>query len=228
MTSIIPSVVATGESALTVVFGQIIDLALNDRVLALDQALVDDPVPGVSEVVPALASLLVRFDPLSVSRSDLSTVLLERANREVDQAPARRRWTIPARYGGEHGPDLAYVSEAMGLSDEAAIQAHASLRLRVLMLDFAPGLAYLGIAGEPWDIPRRPEGRPRVPPGSVLVAVRQTVVAGTAIPTGWHHIAHTPVPTFQTQSSTIRPKPPTGCSTSLAQATSPLSTRRPS
>ena len=72
MTLIIPSVVATGESALTVVFGQTIDMALNDRVLALDQALVDDPVPGVSEVVPALASLLVRFDPLSVSRSDLS------------------------------------------------------------------------------------------------------------------------------------------------------------
>ena len=69
--------------------------------------------------------------------------------------------------------------EAMGLSDEAAIQAHASLRLRVLMLGFAPGLAYLGIAGEPWDIPGRPEVRPRVPPGSVLVAVRQTVVAGT-------------------------------------------------
>ncbi len=128
-------------------------------------------------------------------------MLLERANREVDQASARRRWTIPARYGDEHGPDLAYVSEAMGLSDEAAIQAHASLRLRVLMLGFAPGLAYLGIAGEPWDIPRRPEVRPHVPPGSILVAVRQTVLAGTAIPTGWQHIAHTPVPTFQPEAA---------------------------
>ena len=43
----------------------------------------------------------------------------------------------------------------------------------------------------------RPDVRPRVQAGSVIVAVRQTVVTGTSIPTGWHSVAHTPVPTFQ-------------------------------
>ena len=196
-----PIVVPTGESALTVMFGEMVDARLNERVVSLDQSLTDDPLPGVMEVVPALASLLVRFDPMIASRAELSGAVLERTLRDTRDQRVGRWWHLPAHYGGVHGPDLPDVADALGLSEDEAIEAHAGLELRVLMLGFAPGLAYLGIAPERWDLPRRPDVRPRVEAGAVVVAVRQTVVTGTPIPTGWHSIAHTPVPTFQPGSA---------------------------
>ena len=76
------------------------------------------------------------------------------------------------------------------------IELHASAKLSVLCLGFAPGLAYLAELPEEFSIPRRAaHGRP-FPAGSLLVANRQTVLPATPIPTGWRSIGATPLPTF--------------------------------
>lgn len=201
--AVTPSIVVTGDCAVTVVFGHDLDLELNDQVLALDRSLVDDPIPGVLETVPGLATLLVRFHPSDIDRASLAELIEERlagAAKSQDPEGQQRRWRIPAIYGGAHGPDLGSVADFLSLSEDEVIEAHASLQLRVLMLGFAPGFAYLGLADPMWDIPRLPEVTPQVPAGAILVAARQTALSATPIPTGWRQLARTPFRSFDPEA----------------------------
>ncbi len=192
-----PIVVPAGDAAAMVVFGDDLDLELNDAVLSLERRLSEADVPGVIELAPALATLLVRFDPLVTDMATIEDAVLEARTGPDDEAPAPgRRWTLPAAYGGTYGPDLEEVAQSLGVTQDEAVTEHASLDLRVLMLGFAPGFAYLGLADERWNLPRRASVRPAVPPGSLLVAVRQTAVGGTTVPTGWHVVGRTPAALF--------------------------------
>ena len=110
--------------------------------------------------------------------------------------PDRKTWRLPAHYGDESGPDLDDVSAALGLAPEQVIAEHSNCPLRVLMLGFAPGCAYLGSLPTHWDLPRLDYVKPEVPAGSLSVAVRQTVLFATNIPTGWRTIARTPFLSF--------------------------------
>src|SRR5215470_3707025 len=56
-----------GESALLVRLGDHISLRTHARVLALLDALDAASLPGLRELTPAYASLLVQFDPLTTS-----------------------------------------------------------------------------------------------------------------------------------------------------------------
>lgn len=191
------AVVPAGEAAAMVVMGHRVDLAVNQAVLDLDRRLSSMPIAGVTETAPALTTLLIRFDPLLTTLAGVeAAVHAALADTQDIGTDEVRRWRLPAAYGGEHGPDLSTVAAHLGVDDDGAVSAHASLDLRVLMLGFAPGFAYLGLAPEPWDLPRRPAVRPAVPPGSLLVAVRQTAVGATTVPTGWHVIGRTPAPLF--------------------------------
>ena len=193
-----PTIVPSGDEAVLVDFGDRIDPSLNHRVLALDRLLTSSPVPGMVETVPALASLLVRFDPDVVTHDAVRDALeAQLATNLAAEAPAPRRgWTIPVLYGGEVGIHLDEAAERLDLSPEELAARHAAEELRVLMLGFTPGFAYLGIGGEEWALPRRPTIVREVPPGAVIVAVRQTGVCSTTMPTGWWVIGHTPLRTF--------------------------------
>ena len=95
----------------------------------------------------------------------------------------RRLWRIPVCYGGEHGPDLAGVADAIGLSEAAAVEAHTSEPLDVFMMGFLPG-TYLGVLENVFDIPRLVEPRVKVPARSVSVAQRQTTIYTIESPGG--------------------------------------------
>ncbi|MBU6478572.1 MAG: carboxyltransferase domain-containing protein, partial [Xanthomonadaceae bacterium] len=51
------------EDALLLRFGDGIDIATNTRVHAAAKALRDADLPGITDIAPAYATLLVRFDP---------------------------------------------------------------------------------------------------------------------------------------------------------------------
>jgi KipI family sensor histidine kinase inhibitor len=56
-----------GDSAIVVRFGDAVDEAVHDHVLALAATLEREPLPGQRDVVPAFASLAVRYDPCVAS-----------------------------------------------------------------------------------------------------------------------------------------------------------------
>lgn len=196
-----PVLRAAGDSALLVEFGDRLDPGINDAVIAFDARLRAAAIEGVSETAPTIRSVLVRFDPLTLApdrlHALLGALLEERDWFHASPPEGRSLWRIPACYGGQHGPDLDEIADLVGCSPAQAIERHAGQRQRVFMLGFAPGVAYLGLLPENWNVPRLQEVRPEMPSGSVLVAVRQTVLFAAAMPTGWRAIARTPFHSFE-------------------------------
>lgn len=192
-----PRVLAAGDAAFSVEFGDAIDPALNARVHALDRALAAAPLPGVIETVPTYRSLLVYFDPARTEPETLRTDLLARAAATEGAAPAPGRlFRVPVRYGGPMGEDLEAVAAQLNLAPEELVRRHSAPEYRVYMIGFSPGLAYLGGLPPELVIPRRDDPRPAVPRGAVLMAGQQTLFYPVEMPTGFHVLGRTPVRAF--------------------------------
>lgn len=189
-----PEIRPVGDSAVLVIVADRVGLEAASAVRRLDLVLRRIAPDGIVDVVPALASLLIRFDPATWDPAGLAGLVADAAAAaEEADLPPPRRWRIPAIYGGAHGPDLDAVAEALGLDRAAVVAAHAAEGLTVLANGFAPGFCYLGMLPVDWDLPRRRTLHRTVPPGSISVAVRQTVLSATPMPTGWSTIAWTPL-----------------------------------
>ncbi len=195
-----------GDMGILVEFGEVYDPIINAAVLGFDAALQADLPAGVIETVPSFRSLLVRFDPLKLAFDRLwdrlETLLAARDWYQTPPPQNRRKWVLPVVYGDQRGPDLAQVADMTGLRQDQVADNHASQPLLVAMLGFSPGLAYLGQLPEIWQFSRKTEISAQVPSGSVLVAVRQTVLPSTAIPTGWWQIGQTPFLSFNPRAKT--------------------------
>jgi KipI family sensor histidine kinase inhibitor len=190
------------EDALLLRFGEGIDRATNARVHAAAEALRNAAAPGVTDIAPAYATLLVRFDPLA-SNGDLVRQAIADALRQDDGQDANtpaggaaRVVEIPVCYGGERGPDLAAVADHAGLSRNDVIARHAAAEYTVAMLGFAPGFPYLLGLDPALQVPRRATPRTRVPAGSVAIGGAQTGIYPRELPGGWHLIGRTPLVLF--------------------------------
>ena len=187
MTLPTPTIVPLGDSALLVRFATTLGDAANRAAIALSVLLDQTPIAGVTEVMPNLVSVLLRYDPLATSVAGLQGELRLRLSGLVPDGGTPKRWTIPVTFDG---PDLEEVVAALGLSVDAFVAAHNRAPLRVLATGFAPGFVYCGLHGD-LDLPRRQVLRSSVPAGSVLFAAGQTAIAATDMPTGWHMIGRT-------------------------------------
>lgn len=171
--------------------------AANRAVLAAAAALEAKPLPGLSAVVPAIASLLVCFDPLLLSHTAVAARVrsLLATPPSDGQAPGRIV-RITVRYGGEDGPDLEEVAATLGLTPADVVAAHTAQPLRVMMIGFAPGFPYLGPLPPALQLPRRATPRTAVPPGSVAIAAGLSGIYPAPLPGGWHLIGRTTLRLF--------------------------------
>ncbi|MGH7630067.1 MAG: 5-oxoprolinase subunit PxpB [Gemmatimonadales bacterium] len=151
---------------------------------------------AIIDVVPAMVSLAVFFDPRLVAPDVVERRLLACAERVEDaaaeDAPLRVH-VVPVRYDG---PDLAEVAERLGLLPDELVQRHVGREYRVRFLGFTPGFAYLGPLDPSLVLPRRADPRRRVPAGSVGVAGDQTAIYPLETPGGWHLIGRTELRPF--------------------------------
>lgn len=195
MTDAQPRLLPLGADGLLVRFADRLSDPANRAALAFRALLEADPVDGVTETATSLTSVFVRFRPDKTARETLTEALEARIAardwEDVALPEGRRRWHLPAAFGGEAGPDLAEIAEAIGLTPETAIEELCATELRVLALGFAPGQPYLGFMPGHWDIPRRTEVTPQVPRGAVVVAVRQVIPFANPAPTGWRQAGRT-------------------------------------
>jgi KipI family sensor histidine kinase inhibitor len=190
-----PRVLACGDSAILVDWGERIDPALNAQVHALAATAGSWAGPwGVP--VPAYSSLLLPYDPGHLAAAE-ATAAVHAALAIARVAPPETDGEvveIAVRYGGAGGPDLSEVAALRGLSEADVVRLHSGSVYRVYMLGFAPGFAYLGPLPDALVTPRRATPRSRVPAGSVAIAARQTGVYPLATPGGWNLIGHTGAP----------------------------------
>jgi KipI family sensor histidine kinase inhibitor len=200
-----------GDRALLLRFGETIDRDVNVRVHFAAQALCDARVRGVTEIVPAYASLCVHYDPAMLStpgeaaRNILIAHLLDAIGE--DGAHARPATVdsvelaaveVPVCYGGDFGPDLADVAAHANLATAEVVAMHAAAEYQVAMLGFAPGFPYLLGLDQGLHTPRRAQPRTRVPAGAVAIGGAQTGIYPRELPGGWQIIGRTPLALFDT------------------------------
>lgn len=177
-----PQVRPVGEAALLVELGDRIDDAVNRRILALDALIARQMPPGVTELVPAYASLLLHFDPLLTDHGAIEAHVRALVPQAVEGALEGREHVIPVRYDG---PDLAAAAVRLGLTPDEVADRHLAGDYRVYMCGFAPGYAYLGALDERLRLPRKLEIVRDVPAGSLIIAGAQCIVTTQTMPTGW-------------------------------------------
>ena len=132
-------------------------------------------IEGVTDLIPAFASLLINYDPRVIGYKDLKARIEELLKIEVsEEASEARVFEIPVCYGGEYGPDIANIAENAGLSEHEVIDIHCSKDYLIYMLGFLPGFVYLGGLDERIHTPRLANPRISIPAGSVGIAASQT------------------------------------------------------
>ena len=143
--------------------------------------------PGVLELVPGARTVLVRIDPRAMSLT-AAEQWISGAEPSAETPAGGDVVTIPVRYDG---PDLAEVSDLLGLIAEELVARHSGARWRAAFVGFAPGFAYLTSPDFALEVPRRSTSRARVAPGSVGLAGEFSGVYPRDSPGGWQLIGTT-------------------------------------
>lgn len=138
-------------------------------------------LPGVVDVVPAAATVLVVHD------GSLDTALLTEPSTSM-APPAGELVVVPVRYDGE---DLAEIAAACLMSVDDVIALHSGTEYTSAFCGFIAGFGYLVGLDERLVIPRRATPRTRVPAGSVALASTFTGVYPVESPGGWSLLGHT-------------------------------------
>lgn len=198
-----PRLLPSGDSAITVEYSRSIDDDANQAVLALDRALTDADIDGVTESVPTYRSLLVHYDPGKIRYEALGEKLLALASQPAPPTAKTRRWRIPVAYGGEHGIDLEDVAKALDTTPDDIVARHVAGDYRVAMIGFTPGWSYLSGLDKSLQMSRRQNPRLLTPAGTIAIGGIQTGIQCLAGPSGWHLLGRTAVRTYQLHRTPI-------------------------
>jgi len=164
--------------------GLLVETADATEAQALRRVLLQRRIPGLRELIPGYASLLIVADPLSTDLEALAADLPAR----LDAGAARpREHQFTVRYDGE---DIEAVAKRLDMDARELVQRHVTPTYTVAFLGFAPGFPYLTGLDPALRLPRL--GRPRtlVPAGSVAMADEFTGIYPEAMPGGWHLLGH--------------------------------------
>lgn len=196
-----------GENCIFVKFGQEISPVIHKKVKRLSEYLEQNPFPGYIEFVATYTGTAVNYDPWVVKRklakkgeTSFAAVgrLLEAYVQKSELMPetAPNVVEIPVCYGGEYGPDLAYVAEYCHLTEEEVVKIHSSGEYLCYMIGFCPGFPFLGGMDPRIATPRRQTPRLAIPACSIGIAGQQTGGYPISTPGGWQIIGRSAIEMF--------------------------------
>jgi KipI family sensor histidine kinase inhibitor len=194
-----------GDSAVIATLGSAIDDATLASVLALSGAISAAGRGGITDVVPAYASVTAFYDPAQFAEGPgdayaaVCRFIESCAGGAAGAAagPAPGLVEIPVCYGGAHGPDMGAVAEHCRVGADEVARLHAGADYLVHAIGFTPGFPYLGGLPEALRTPRRDTPRAHVKAGSVAIGGGQTGVYPVESPGGWRIIGRTPLALFR-------------------------------
>ena len=196
-----PKIVPMGDAALSVQLGEEIDLTINQWVHALAALIDGSPLNGIIGVVPAYSTLLIHYDPIVLTYSQVIEWTRAKLDQVMDVSSRKsRRIEVPVRYGGEYGIDLEFVADFHHLSIDEVIRIHCERTYTIYMMGFTPGFPYMGKLDDAIVTPRLETPRTRVPAGTVAIAGSQTGIYPIESPGGWRLIGKTPLKLFDPKS----------------------------
>jgi inhibitor of KinA len=194
--TVAPVIKPVGDTGVLLEFGDMIDPALFDRILALDAALRASPPPGLLETVPAYVTLLLVYDPLVTDCDAIAAAALALIG-SAPGARAVREHVIPMCSDADLAPDLEAAAQRLGMAPDGVLAAHLAAEYRVYMYGFAPGYAYMDGVPAALHLPRKPVPVRSRPVGTVMIAGGQCLITTLPMPTGWWVIGQTRTPVLQ-------------------------------
>ncbi|MGP1907696.1 5-oxoprolinase subunit PxpB [Metabacillus sp. JX24] len=198
-----------GDSMVVIEFGKTIDQKVHEHVQQVFSFFEKQSPDWMIECIPAFTTVAILYDPVKVYSHtkkalphETVTDYIKDTLRNIStlQPAEGRKVEIPVCYGGEFGPDLAFVAEHNSLTQDEVIRIHSGTEYLVYMIGFAPGFPYIGGMSEKIAAPRKNTPRTKIPAGSVGIAGNQTGIYPIETPGGWQLIGQTPLPLFQPES----------------------------
>ncbi|MBM7613504.1 5-oxoprolinase subunit PxpB [Alkaliphilus hydrothermalis] len=188
-----------GDNGIILQLGENISKEINGKIRRIVYWINEskDEFKEVIEVVPTYTTILIIYDPLQSSYGQLVRKLqaVGKLGRG-QQLPPARIIHVPVVYGGDFGPDLAFVAEHNNLSEAEVIQLHKSEKYLIYMIGFTPGFPYLGGMRKEIATPRLKVPREKISAGAVGIAGNQTGIYPIESPGGWQLIGRTPLDLF--------------------------------
>ena len=192
----INSILPNGDCGLVLQFEEAPHLLLVIHALAAE--LIDNPFPGMINVIPGKDTLVMVFaSPINELAANGWSVFRDDINLRIKSVNPcfikTKTHEIPVCYDATVAVDVVWVCEQLGLSHEQLIDCHTEEIYQVDMLGFLPGFAYLSGNQSTLNIARKQTPSLRVPAGSVAIANQQTGIYSLASPGGWYVIGRTPL-----------------------------------
>lgn len=191
-----------GDSALIIQLEPIINLEINNYVHQIAKDLIETPLIGMIELIPAYCTLTVIYNMLEVYKHRKSvcpyeTIKFELMRRMLN-LPLNKKMKsnlikIPICYDEIYALDLIELAVHHHLDPNEVIDIHSSPEYHVYMTGFAPGFAFLGGLSDKIATPRRSAPRSKIPAGAVGIGGNQTGIYPIATPGGWNIIAQCPI-----------------------------------
>ena len=193
-----------GDRALVVDVGRDADDPTRRRVHALWSMLNAEPITGVRDIVPGLASIALHYDPALIAAASgelphaaLARIVEERmAGLRIPDDVSARAIEIAVCYDPAVAPDLADVARHAGMTMDDVIALHCGGDYVVHMIGFLPGFPYLAGLDPRLTTPRRAVPRVKVPRGSVGIGGSLTGIYPLESPGGWQLIGRTSATLF--------------------------------
>lgn len=161
--------------------GLLVETADAAEAHALRRNLSQRRIPGLRELIPGYASLLIVVDPLSTDMDALAAGLPPMEKGFASQVAREHEFKV--RYDGA---DLESVAKRLGMEVPELVRRHAAPVYTVAFLGFAPGFPYLTGLDPALRLPRLSQPRTQVPAGCVAMADEFTGIYPQATPGGWH------------------------------------------
>ena len=138
------------------------------------------------EVVDGIEDSVVQFDPLRLRPDEAVRHLLSsKPLAEIGSDALLPEVCLEVEFGGENGPDFRAVCDELKLTEPELIAAICGAELRVDIVGFTPGFAYISGLPEVLTVPRLKEPRKRVPAGSFGIAAGKCGTYALEGPGGW-------------------------------------------
>ena len=197
-TRINPRFAPVGDSALSVEFDNVIDPKVSALVRALDLAIAASDIPGIVETVPSFRTLLIVYEPENIGFDSLIQQLSQLISLGLNAREASgRSWIIPVAYGFPDEEDFHEIAAATKLTPDEIVAIHSSAVFQVYVVGFVPGLPVLGGLPAALHLSRRPDPRPDLPAGRVMIGGMQGIIVPMPMPSGYYSLGQTPLRPYQ-------------------------------
>lgn len=176
-----------GDSGLLVTFAGAEAADRREAARRLADHLEDVAPAGLVDVLASFDTVFVAFDPVRTDHAGM-TGLVEAGLRSPGRARTPREVELEVAFGGEAGPDLDAVAEALGMTaaDVVALVCEQPWTVRVLGSPLgAPLMDRADLPGRIPPVPRLTTPRTRLPANSLGLSGHQSIVYPFVSPGGW-------------------------------------------